>query len=70
LDAHGVVTRISDLDMEVKRADLGLEIDKNMSLGKGRKLCIFKNLVLLIYYSKNRVKWSVDRSKRPLRYAF
>ena len=40
--------------------ELGFEIDKNVSLGKGRKLCIFKNSFLLIYWPKNLENWRVD----------
>jgi len=37
----------------VKGAELRFEIDKNVSLSKGRRLCIFKNSFLLIYWPKN-----------------
>ena len=39
---------IDNVIIEAKRVESGLKVDKNALLGKGRKLCIFENLFLLI----------------------
>ena len=69
LDSHVFVMSINDVIMEVKRVKPRLKIDKNMLLNKGRKLCIFQNLLLLIYGPKIRENLRVNGPRFTFHYS-
>jgi len=53
---------ISDVFMEPKLAEPKVKIDKNVLLGKAKKLGIFKNLLSLIYrpqIRENLGRWAI-----------
>jgi len=70
LNSRGVVMSINEVFMEAKRAEPSLKNDKNALLSNGKKLCIFNNLFLLIYWPKIRENLRVGGRRCALRYAF